>query len=165
MKEVLNHLIESLREELKEYGEMLALLDQQQHMVMHRQTQDLFECVAAINAQAETVAATRREREQRQRHVARQVGLPEDAAFAEIVPHLPADYRPLILALVQNNNESLIRVRQRARHNHLLLNRIVELMQRFIGALFPGAHGSTYTDDGALAGAALPQRSLYDAVG
>jgi flagellar biosynthesis/type III secretory pathway chaperone len=165
MKEILSNLIESLRDELKEYGEMLALLDQQQHMVMHRQTQDLLQCVTAINAQSETVAGARREREQRQRHTARQLGLAEDAAFAEIVPLLPADYRPLLQALVQDNNESLARVRQRARQNHLLLNRIVELMQRFLGSIFPGGKLSTYGDDGLLAGAALPQQSIYDAVG
>jgi flagellar biosynthesis/type III secretory pathway chaperone len=165
MKEILSDLIESLRDELKEYGEMLALLDQQQQMVMHRQTQDLLQTVAAINTQAETVAGARREREQRQRHVARQLGLTEDAAFAAIVPLLPADYRPLLQALVQDNNESLARVRQRARQNHLLLNRITELMQRFLGSIFPGGKVSTYGDDGMLAGANLPQRSLYDAVG
>ena len=165
MKAILSNLIESLREELKEYGEMLALLDQQQQMVMYRQTQDLLQCVAAINVQSETVAAARREREQRQRHVARQLGLPEDAAFTEILPLLPADYRPMLEALVQNNNESLSRVRQRARQNHLLLNRIVELMQRFLGSIFPASNGTTYTDGGLLTGAALPQRSMYDAVG
>ena len=165
MKEILSHLIESLREELKEYGEMLALLDQQQQLVMHRQTQDLLQCVAAINAQSETVAAARREREQRQRRVARHLGLAEDAAFADIVPLLPADYRPLLQALVQDNNESLARVRQRARQNHLLLNRIVELMQRFLGSLFPTANGSTYDDHGSMAAAGLPQCSIYDAVG
>lgn len=165
MKEILNHLIESLREELKEYGEMLALLDQQQQMVMHRQTQDLLQCVTAINMQSETVAATRQEREQRQRQLARHVDLPEAATLEEILPHVPADYRPLLKALVAENNELLMRVRQRARQNHLLLNRIVELMQRFIGSLFPGAQPSTYNDAGLLLAAGLPQRSIYDAVG
>jgi flagellar biosynthesis/type III secretory pathway chaperone len=165
MKEILNHLIESLRDELKEYGEMLTLLDTQQQMVMHRQTQDLLQCVSAINLQSETVAAARREREQRQRRLARQVGLLEEATFGEVLPHLPADYRPLLQALVAENNELLMRVRQRARQNHLLLNRIVELMQRFLGSLFPGAPPSTYNDTGLLLAAGLPQRSIYDAVG
>ena len=157
MKEFLPNLIEALREELKEYGEMLALLDQEQTMVMTRQTQDLLQCVTAINAQSETVAAARREREQHQRHVARQLGLNEEAALTDLVPHLPAEYRPLLQALVQENNELLVRVRQRARQNHLLLNRVVELMQRFLG--------STYNDEGHLLAAALPERTLYDAVG
>ncbi len=165
MKERLPNLIEALREELKEYGEMLALLDQQQQMVMHRQTQDMLQCVAAVNTQAETIAAARLEREQHQRNVARHLGLPEDTGFKKLIPQLPPDYRPLVQELVRENNHLLTRVQQRARQNHLLLNRVVELMQRFIGSLFPGNQPSTYDDDGHMLAAALPQHSLYDAIG
>jgi flagellar biosynthesis/type III secretory pathway chaperone len=165
MNELLQNLIEALREELKEYGEMLALLEQQQQMVMHRRTQDLLQCVAATNAQAETIAAARREREQHQRHVATRLELPEDASFAVMAPRLPAEYRLLVQALVQENNELLVRVQQRARQNHLLLSRIVELMQRFLGTLFPGTQPTTYNDLGHVLAAGSPQRSLYDAVG
>ena len=165
MNELLQNLIEALREELKEYGEMLALLEQQQQMVMHRQTQDLLQCATAINAQAETIAAARRERIQHQRHVAVRLELPEDATFAGLTPRLPAEYRPLVQALVQENNELLVRVQQRARQNHLLLTRIVELMQRFLSTLFPGNPPAMYNDLGHLLAAGPPQRSLYDAVG
>ena len=165
MNEVLQNLIEALREELKEYGEMLALLDQQQQVVMQRQTPDLLQGVAAINTQAETIAAARREREQHQRHIALLLKLPEDAPFAAVTPRLPAEYRPLVQALVQENNELLIRIRHRARQNHLLLNRVVELMQRFLGTLFPGNQPATYNDTGQALTPGLPQRSLYDAVG
>src|SRR5687768_12237256 len=105
MKELLQNLIEALREELKEYGEMLALLDQQQHLVMHRQTQDLLQCVTAINAQAETTAAARHEREQHRRNVARILEMSEDTAFTVLIPRLPAEYQPLVQALFQENNE------------------------------------------------------------
>jgi flagellar biosynthesis/type III secretory pathway chaperone len=162
---LLQHLIEALREELKEYGEMLALLDQQQQMVMHRQTQDLLQCVAATNAQAETIAAARREREQRQRRISLQLELSEDAPFADLVLHLPPEYRPLVKALVHENNELLVRIHQRARQNHLLLSRIVELMQRFLGTLFPGTQLATYGGDGHMLAPVPPQRSIYDAVG
>ena len=165
MKELLSVLIDSLREELKEYGEMLALLDQEQGMVMRRHTQDLLQCVTAINSQAENIAAARNQREQHQHHLARQLGLPEDALFNLILPKLPEDYRPLVDALVRENNELLIRVRQRARQNHLLLNRVVELMQRFLGSFFPGQTPATYGDDGQMLAAGLGGRSLYDSVG
>ena len=165
MNELLQNLIEALREELKEYGEMLALLDQQQQMVMHRQTQDLLQCAAAINAQAETITSARREREQHQRHVAIESGLAGDAGYEALAPLLPAGYRPLIQALVQENTQLLLRVQERARQNHLLLSRIVDLMQRFLGTLFPGAPPATYDGSGHALAAGLPQRSLYDAVG
>jgi flagellar biosynthesis/type III secretory pathway chaperone len=165
MKELVQNLVESLREELKEYGEMLALLDQQQQMVMNRHTPDLLQCVTAINCQAETIAAAREEREQRRRHIATQLSLGEDTTFNTLIPLFPAEYRPLVQALVQENNELLIRVQQRAKQNHLLLNRIVELMQRFLGSLFPGTQPNTYNETGRMLAAAIPQRSLYDAIG
>lgn len=165
MNNLLPHLIEALREELKQYGEMLALLDQQQELVMHRHTDDLLLCVNSINAQADVIHAARREREQRQRQIARRLSLNEDAGFAAIVPLLPADYRPLVSALVQENNELLHRVQNRARQNHLLLNRVVELMQRFINTLIPGAPPTTYDHGGAVNSAALPQHSLFEAIG
>src|ERR1700685_2871326 len=98
MNNLLSNLIEALREELKQYGEMLAVLEQQQNSVVQRQTNDLLQNVASINAQANIIAAVRREREQHQRHVARQLDLDENASFAVILPRLPADYRPLVQA-------------------------------------------------------------------
>jgi flagellar biosynthesis/type III secretory pathway chaperone len=164
MNELLQNLIEALREELKEYGEMLALLEQQQQMVTHRQTQDLLQCVTGINVQAEAIAAARREREQRQREVARELSLEADATLTEVMPKLPAPFQPLVKALVQENNQLLVRIQQRARQNHLLLTRIVDLMQRFLGSLFPG-NPTTYDQAGQLLAASLPQRTVYDAIG
>ena len=165
MKEQLNNLIESLREELKQYGEMLALLDQEQELVMHRQTIGIPPCVAAINSQADTLTAVRQEREQRRRHLARTLQLCEDSSFKELTSRLPADYQPLVQALVQENKELLVRVQQRARQNHLLLSRMVELMQKLISSILPGAGPATYTDDGMVLTNGLTAQPLYDAVG
>lgn len=164
MNELLQNLIEALREELKEYGEMLALLDQQQDLVTHRQTQDLLQCVTTVIAQAETIAAARSEREQRQRRLATQLGLPEDATFAALLPLLPAGYRSLTQALVQENNELLVRIQQRAHQNHLLLSRAVELMQRFLGTFFPGVQPTTGNANGRVPAPGRPQRSICDDV-
>ncbi len=165
MHELLPNLIEALREELKQYGEMLALLDQQQDLVMHRQTHDLLSNVATINEQTGVIAVARHEREQRQRHLARRIELPEEAGLAALTQKLPADYRPLVQALMQENNELLVRVQQRARQNHLLLNHAVELMQQLINSIVPGAKPRTYDDSGHVPSVAVPQHSLYEAVG
>jgi flagellar biosynthesis/type III secretory pathway chaperone len=165
MNDLLHNLIESLREELKQYGEMLAVLELQQDTVVHRHTADLLQNVASINAQADVIAAVRREREQHQRNVARQLGLNEDATFAAIIPLLPLNYRPLVEALVQENNELLVRVHHRTRQNHLLLSHAVELMQQLINAIFPGGGPKTYDNTGRLPVSNLPQHSLYESVG
>ena len=119
MKELMLNLIEALREELKQYGEMLALLDHQQKLAIHRHSPELLDCIGAVNAQAEAIRVARQEREQRRRHLARTLALDEASGFAELTPRLPRDYQPLVQALVQENNELLIRVQQRALQNHL----------------------------------------------
>jgi DNA repair exonuclease SbcCD ATPase subunit len=164
MKEHLHNLVESLREELKEYSEVLNLLSQQQEMVVRRQTQDLIQCVSQLNSQVEVLAATRQEREQRQRHISRLLGLPDHASFATLIPHLPGEYRPLVQTLVAENNELLRRIQSRARQNHLLLTRITELMQRLLDPFFPGSPPRTYTDEGRML-AGRPKLSLYEAIG
>ncbi len=165
MNSLLTNLVESLREELKQYGELLAQLDHQQQLVTQRRAPELLQSVTGINAQADFVQATRREREQRQRHVALSLQLGETAVFTEILPRLPQHYGGLIQALVQENNELLVRVQQRARQNQLLLSHAVELMQRFINALLPTVAPTTYNDAGRLPGNNFAPTALYEAVG
>lgn len=164
MNDLLHNLIEALREELKQYGEMLAMLEQQQQSVIQRQTETLLQNVAEVNAQASIIAAVRHEREQRRCHVARHLGLAENAAFTLIIPRLPQDYRPLVQALVNENNALLVRIQQRARQNHLLLSHALELMQQLINSIFPGGNPKTYDQTGRLPVSALPAHSIYEQV-
>jgi flagellar biosynthesis/type III secretory pathway chaperone len=165
MKDILSNLIEALREELKQYGEMLALLDQQQQLVMRRQTAALPDSANSINSQAEVLRGARHEREQRQRNLARLLDLPEDVNFKTLIPKLPADYQPLIGALVDENNELLTRVQARARQNHLLLSHCVDLMQQFIHSIFPAAKPVTYDGNGHAPLVNVPAQAIYQAVG
>jgi flagellar biosynthesis/type III secretory pathway chaperone len=164
MNDLLHNLIEALREELKQYGEMLAMLEQQQQTVVHRQTNALLQNITEVNAQANIIAAVRHEREQRRFNVARYFKLDDNAAFSAIIPLLPQDYRPLVQALVQENNALLIRIQQQARQNHLLLSHAVELMQHLINSIFPGGSPKTYDNTGRLPVNNLPNRSIYEQV-
>jgi hypothetical protein len=65
MNETLHNFVESLREELKQYGELLALLELQQAQVVRRLADELLETVSAVNAQGDAIQVARREREQR----------------------------------------------------------------------------------------------------
>jgi len=164
MTDALNHLIGALREELQQYGEMLARLDEQQELVIRRAPDHLLQSTADVEAQTKVLQSVRQQRAERQGDVARALRLNDEAAFAEIVARLPKDYRPLVSALVQENNELLARVQQRSRQNHVLLSRSVEMMGRLLGALLP--NGSTvYTDKGIVPGGTLSMPSLYQAVG
>ena len=164
MNELLQNFIESLREELKQYGELLALLEAQQEQVVRRLADELSETVSAINSQAEVIQAARRERDQRRRELARSLLLPDETLINQLIRALPESYRPLVSALVGENNQLLARVQQRARRNHVLLSRSLELMGQFINSLC-AVGAPTYNEDGAKAPAVSLGRALYEAVG
>jgi len=148
MNEQVQPLIDALREELQQYGEMLALLDQQQELVVRRDTGKLLENLAAINAQTSVIQVARQHRQQRQGELNAWQQLPADAPFRDLLPRLSDEYRLLVQALVDEVNQCLYRVQQRTRQNHLLLNRSVEMIQRFIATLFPASGVTTYASDG-----------------
>jgi len=164
MNELLQNLIESLREELKQYGELLALLDLQQKQAIHRLADQLLETVSALNSQTEAIRLARCEREQRQRDLAVSLDLPADAKFCSLLPCLAPAFQPLVRALVEENNHLLSRVKQRARQNHTLLRRSLDLMERFMHAIC-AAGAPTYNDAGTMMPPAAPGRPLYEGVG
>src|SRR5436190_1704058 len=121
MKVQLTTIIDSLRNELQQYGEMLALLDHQQELVRMCGSEDIFDSITAINGQSQHIQGARERREGFQRELALSLGQPEEATFSELLPLLPDHYRPLISALVEENNELLQRVRERALENQSML--------------------------------------------
>lgn len=165
MNDALQHLIDSLREELKHYGEMLALLDQQQDHVVLRAADEILQTVGAINVQSGEIRRARDHREHCRRQLARTLGQFLDAPFSDLLPLVPADYQPLLQALLDENNALLVRVQQRARQNHVLLSRSVEMMQRFMTTLFPASRPLVYNGAGSMLATALPSRSIYEGIG
>ena len=137
MIESLKKLIESLRDELKNYGEMLVLLERQQEHLVTRAANEVSHSIDLVQAQGVVIQEVRERREECRRAAAKTAGREENTSFTELIPLLPADYRPLLKALVDENNELLSRVRRQARQNHLILKRSVELMQEVMNSLCP----------------------------
>jgi len=158
-------LIDALRDELQNYGEMLALLDRQQEYLISRAASDVFQSISLIKAQGEAILQARCRREECRRVLAEDCRQPQEAGFTILIPLLPADYQPLLHALVNENNELLVRVRRRARQNHLMLRRPVELMQELLNSLLPSRQGSVYDGTGSRSAGAAAPRQFYEAVG
>ncbi len=165
MTEPINDLIVALREELQQYGELLVLLERQQEQVIARASDEVVQSVSDIQSQARVVQQARVQREGRQRSVARRFAVDENAAFVTLIALMPPDYQPLVEALVNENNDLMRRVQKRARQNHLLLSRSLELMQRFMGMLFPTREVQTYNDHGVRHAQMVSSRPIYEAVG
>jgi hypothetical protein len=128
----LQRLIESLRNELQQYGEMLALLDQQHQAVLYQGGDDILHSISAINTQSSLIQKARQIRQEAASSMARFLSQPEQVTFAQLIPLLPEHVQPLVTALVQENNALLRDVRTRAQRNHHLLQRSVDLMKVFI---------------------------------
>lgn len=158
-------LVNALRDELKEYGEILALLDRQQQSVIDRDADNVFQSIGFIQRQGSTIAEVRALREKCASAIALEFGQPSDASFAVLIPLLPAVYRPLVKALMDENNELLIRVQQRARQNHLLLSRSVELMQGLLDTLIPSREMRVYNGRGNMQVHEAVPRPFYQGVG
>jgi hypothetical protein len=137
MLECIKELIEALRDELKNYGEMLVLLDRQQESLLTRAAKEVSQSISLIQAQGAVIQDARQYREDCRRALAGSVGEADSITFKELIPLLPSDYQPLLKALVDENNELLFQVRRRARQNHLMLKRSVELMQQLLNSLCP----------------------------
>ena len=146
MQSLLPKLLEALRKELGEYGEMLTLLDNQREHVLSRKGTEVLQTVTAIQQQAENIKCARSGRETCQQEIAGLLKKPADAAMGVILPLLPENQRFALAALVRENNDLMTRVQQRARQNHLLLSRSLELMQRFMNTLMPSLAPATYTE-------------------
>jgi flagellar biosynthesis/type III secretory pathway chaperone len=165
MIQQIQDLIESLREELQQYGEMLALLDRQQDLVVARAAGDVFQLVRVLQNQSAVIQQARSRREGSRRSLARSLAQTDASTFATLLPLLPADYRPLVKALVDENNALLARIQQRTRQNHLLLSRSVEFMQDLINSLLPGREMRVYDGHGKKDAHPLAKASFYEAVG
>ena len=128
MNEELNNLIAILREELTQYGEVLALMQEQQELIINRAANELLINLNTVNSQMEQVAQVRQQRELARKQLVDSLGGTEETTFRQMTEMLPAEVQPLIDALVQEINQMLQNVQKLLRQNHILDKRSLDLM-------------------------------------
>ena len=79
-------LIDALRDELQNYGEMLAMLDRQQEYLIARAVSEVFQSISLIKAQGGAILQSRDRREECRRAVAEDCSQPQDASFTALIP-------------------------------------------------------------------------------
>ena len=137
MVTTLEPFFDALRNELQQYGEMLALLETQQGALNHRGTQAVAASISSLTTQSAAIDSARRNRETLQRQVAWALGVPEEQSVRQLIPLVPPEYQPLLTALAQEIQELLARVRECARENRDNLHRSLVEMEQFISKLSP----------------------------
>jgi hypothetical protein len=166
MNEELNNLITALREELTQYGEVLALMQEQQELIINRAANELLINLNTVNSQMEQVALARQQRELARQQLIASLGGTEETTFRQMTEMLPPEVQPLVDALVQEINQILQNVQKWLRQNHILLKRSLDLMQTIMKSMFPSssAVAGTYGRSGQISPVNPPPSSLYEGI-
>ena len=162
MKEKMDNLVQGLREELIQYGEMLTLLEEQQEMIVNRSADGLIQNLTAIHSQMAEIAKVRDKRDEQRYDLAKELDQDGDISFRDLIGFLPSEYQSLTQALLDEVNGLLQKANQRMRQNHLLLSRSLDFMQQLIQSLFPTQAGQTYDQSGQIGAGYIPQRTTYE---
>lgn len=146
MKRPLQQLIDALRRELEQHGEVLALLDE---IPVVGCDPEHSKVVLAVETQTRTLLAAQRERERLQFQLAWAAEQPGACSFEELIPVLPPAYRPLLTALVEENESLRCRVGKRLRDNLCWLDRACDVSSRTLGVISFPNHHHTHTRTGS----------------
>ncbi len=131
-------LVNLLRAELSAYGGLLALFDRQQAQLWRREIDPVTDTSREIETLAAETAQNRAAREAWVTGFAQENARPADSTLRQLLPLFPADQQALLSALIGEINHLLHRVRRRARQNHSILARAVELHRDTLALLSPG---------------------------
>jgi flagellar biosynthesis/type III secretory pathway chaperone len=160
----LEQLIDALRHELQQYGEMLALLEAQQGCLGRAEAGPVLNSTVAVDAQRSVIERARNSRETFQKQLAWAMGCPDAVAYQDLLPRLPAAYQPLLAALVSEINQSIALVHGRARINHTLLHRAIEHTERLLTSISPQVQSALLAGERNPSGADHSQSTISAAI-
>jgi hypothetical protein len=157
----IGRLIEALRQELFEYGETLALLDQQRRPLQSCAGEEVWQSILALQGHLATVNTARQKRQTRWGELACALGAAPETSADTILGRLPDKYRLPVEALLQENSHLLVRLRQSVEVNHRLLGLAVQSLRQFLQALeLPLSPPSPRVEEASQAGTPLSQNPL-----
>ncbi len=136
-------MIQALREEVTQYGELLALLEKQQQLILGRSTDGLLGNLRSIHAQVPLVGSARQCRDDCRQALASALGQPATISFRILIAAAPPHCRALFEALVDEINDLLQRSQERLRQNHRLISRSLSSLHRMILELLPSPEQET----------------------
>lgn len=132
----LDNLIGTLRQELVQQSELLALLEQQQEAVLISDAETTLRITEQINDVMVRILDLRRQRDRYCRELASRLGNPDATSVTDLAAELPEDHRLLVMALLDQNRHLSGRIHDVSHQNVQLLNHSVHLMEKFMNEFF-----------------------------
>jgi flagellar biosynthesis/type III secretory pathway chaperone len=149
-------ITECLRNELQEYGALLALFEEQQANLLRRDADAVAAVAFSIEEQAKATQQYRERREKCVQEFALKQGRAPESTLRQLLPLFPAEVQPLLNALIDEINHLIHRIRRDARHNQMLLSRVVEAHNEALRTLMPEMfENRTYSARGSMAAGAV----------
>ena len=138
MDQELNRLIQTLRDELQQYGGLLVRLDRQPRWGIRPSGDNEQATAHDLPGLGIVIQRVRWNREQARQALAVSMQLSPETELEAMIPVLPTDYQPLVNALVQENRELLARVLAILRQHQLFLADSMARLEDFSRHIFPG---------------------------
>jgi hypothetical protein len=127
----LSELVEAQRSELQQYGEMLALFDDQEAEESRGCSEGAWLQAELLGEQKEIIELAVHKREDAQRKLGSYLCLPEDVCLTAIIRLLPQQHRLLVAALMEENHALSARVGRRAEQQRLFSKRVPMVQRQF----------------------------------
>lgn len=133
----LEHVVEALRHELQQYGELLAVLDAQHGSLQCHEPWRALTTSAVLDTQCVAVESARRQREETLRKFAWAAGRPEASTFQALHDLVPPQYQALLEALIADVNHAIGEAYGRASANHAILRRALAHTEQLLATISP----------------------------
>ena len=118
-----DQLIEALRDEVQEHGELLSLLNEQETAILKRKPNAVLALQKAIILQLKTIEHCRRRREERVKDTATTVGQRCGSTLRGLISSCAEMVQPLLNALTDEVNRLTLNTRRREQQVQMLLTR------------------------------------------
>lgn len=152
MTQILEQVIEALRDELQQFGELLALLESQQSSLNQGDISGVAHTAFAIDSQRNVIESARGRRETLQKQLAWTIGEPESQSLETLLPRTPENYRPLLSALVHEINQLIEAVRVRLESNQRQLRRAMDQTARLLNTISSQAYSALLAEERNISG-------------
>ncbi|MFA5256944.1 MAG: flagellar protein FlgN [Opitutales bacterium] len=143
-------LADALRDELAEYGGLLALLDEQRDAIMTRRIDSLLELTQRVHEQTAHAVRFKNIRDEVCARLAQVSGCGVDATVRDLLGYMPAGARGMFEALVSDGIDVATKAKARTQRNAALITRAGDLNEKLMRAVSPGSTIKTYNARGSV---------------
>lgn len=145
-----DELADALRDELAEYGGLLALLDEQRDAIAKGGVDDILEAGEKVREQARAAEERRALREEVSARIAARTGKNSEASVRELVSAIPPGARMMFESLIDEGAQVVRLSQKKVRRNSLMLARAADLNEKLLMAMRPQSATKTYNKRGGV---------------